>query len=188
MGSYELIITRIDGMGVRSINLEGLKMRISIVLFVFLFSNFSSAIKAENIFDPATNVLTLDSVTVPGDQIYYNVAVRLDQFTVLSVGSSAPIVTGVSGVCGRENFTVDKYNAIRIGMTLNQVTQIIGCEHDPSYTMRLGIIAVGGSTTADLVRYAWIDLTLWKEITVFFDDASGRVTDPLGVSFKHGSL
>lgn len=101
-------------------------MKKILLFFALIVSGFSTVITAADTFDPATNTLTLDSVTVGGIK-YPTVVVRLNQFTVLGVGNSAPVEDGISENCGEENFTVDKFGAIQEGMSIEQVTQIIGC-------------------------------------------------------------
>jgi len=137
-------------------------------------------IVASNTFDPATNTLTMDSVTVTGDRTYSNVVIRIDQFTVLGVGSSAPINGGVSETCGSENFTIDKFNAIQIGMSLDQVNQVIGCEF--SRTVRAVSVAV--------VEYFWehfSDSDGFSYISANFDPSSLTVTGLRGSTFKNAS-
>lgn len=107
------------------------------LFFVLIISGFSTVITAADTFDPATNTLTLDSVTVGGIK-YPNVVVRLNQFTVLGVGNSAPVEDGISETCEAENFTGDKFDAIQAGMSLEQVTQVIGCNEEKREAFSLG--------------------------------------------------
>lgn len=55
-------------------------------LFLLAALSLSAVTAQADTFDPATNTLTMDSVIV-GDQKYFNVVVRIDQLTVLGVGS-----------------------------------------------------------------------------------------------------
>lgn len=146
------------------------------LLFILLACGFSSAVNAAgNTFDPATNTLTMDSVTVTGDRIYSNVVIRIDKFTVLGVGSSTPVDSGggVSETCGAGNFTIDKHNAVQVGMSFDQVTQIIGCKNNLSETVRTG----------GFVAYTWGE-PLTTFILVWFDESSSKVTGSLGDGFK----
>lgn len=146
-----------------------------IIPLILLISGFSSpAFAAGNTFDPATNTLTIDSVTVIGNRVYSNVVIRLDEFTVLGVGSSTPIDTGVSETCDSDNFTNDKFNAIQVGMTTDQVNQVIGCKFSPNFTTELF-----GET-----HYVWMDSKDLTQqfITVVFNGA--KVSDLLGSAFK----
>lgn len=161
--------------------LEGFKMKQLFLLFLLLTSGFSSVTAAAgNTFDPATNTLTMDSVTVTGDRVYSNVVIRIDQFTVLGVGSSTPIDGGggISETCGAGNFTIDKYNAIQVGMSLNQVNQTIGCKFSPEFTNRVEGIAV---------VHKWVHSTNGTPfLMVFFDESSLTVT-PMDGTFKISS-
>ena len=160
--------------------LEGFKMKSLFLLFLLLASGFSSAINAAgNTFDPATNTLTMDSVTVTGDRVYSNVVIRIDKFTVLGVGSSTPVDDGggISETCGAENFTIAKHNAIQVGMSLDQVNQIIGCESDPGYTVR----------GAGFEKHVWLPSPPLKSILVYFDQSNLKVTGSLLDSFKVSS-
>ena len=50
-------------------------------LFLLAALSLSAVTAQADTFDPTTNTLTMDSVIV-GDQKYFNVVVRIDQFTV----------------------------------------------------------------------------------------------------------
>jgi hypothetical protein len=148
------------------------------MLFLLLVCGFSSAIKAEDTFDPETSILTLDSVTIPGDRIYKNVVVHINQFTILGVGGSIPNPDDISETCTCENFSMDKFNTIQPGMTLDQVTQVIGCKFNPKDTMYIG----------GLTRYQWADYPRYQwNINVFFFGSSGRVIDG-SEAYKSGRL
>lgn len=124
---------------------------------------------AADVFNPATNVLTLDSVVV-GGTVYSNVAVKINSFEIQSVGSSAPY-TPVSATCSASNFTAAKYDAITLGMTLEQVFQVIGCKNTPSLTTVFGTNIVG-------LGWAWTDPVSFqmRAINVWFDATGSIVT------------
>ncbi|MCH9640065.1 MAG: hypothetical protein K0U40_11310 [Betaproteobacteria bacterium] len=146
---------------------------LSLSLF-FLIISLYSVIAATNTFDPATNTLTINSVTVTGDRVYSNVTIRIDAFTVLGVGSSAPITEGVSETCSAGNFSVDIFNAIQTGMTVEQVTQIIGCRSEISLR------------SEDFLRHSWAftnELRDTFSISVIFDPSTLTVHETVG-SFK----
>ena len=127
-------------------------MKSLFLLFILFACGFSSATAVADTFDPKTNILTMGSITV-GNQKYLNVAVKLDQFTVLDAGSSAPLVSGVSETCGEENFTIDKYNVIQVGMSLQQVSQILGCQFDDRYGLEPVVFS---KTELPIVNYVWV--------------------------------
>ena len=81
-------------------------MKKSVVLFICFIGAFSSVSHAGSTFDASTNVLTIDSVTVPGDGTYYDIVVRLNNFDVLSVGNYESATASVKETCTRENFTL----------------------------------------------------------------------------------
>lgn len=79
--------------------------------------------------------------------------------------------TPVSNTCDSSNFTYAKFNAIAIGMTLNQVKQTIGCTNDSTITTRI----------TNFVGYGWkaripgslLSYFIW----VYFDSTGSIVTD-----------
>ena len=140
------------------------------LFFLLLTCGFLSVPTVADTFNPATNILTLDSVRYK-DQKYSNVVLRIDQFTVLSVGSSVPVN---SDTCGLERFTAANFDAIQVGMSLDQVTQIMGCLPGKKLS------APGG-----IVSYSWSNLDVTQMlIIVSFDESSMKVTGFLGPSFK----
>jgi len=147
--------------------------RLFLSLF-FLISSLTSVIATSSTFDPETNTLTINSVTVTGDQIYSDVVIRLDEFAVLDVGGSTPIDGSVTEACGPENFTVAKFNAILPGMTIEQVTQIIGCRSEVSFR---GVTLLGHD-------WSYVNESLDAfSISVIFEPLSLTVHENLG-SFK----
>lgn len=137
-------------------------MKKILLFFALITSGFPTVITAADTFDPATNTLTLDSVTIGGIK-YPNVVVRLNQFTVLGVGNSAPVEDGISETCEAEDFTEDKFGAIQGGMSIEQVTQIIGCKSiNQAWTDGLKYILWGG-------RY------YYSGITVAFTTSSSTI-------------
>lgn len=138
--------------------------------FFFIISSLYSVTATSNTFDPATNTLTIRSVTVTGDRIYSNVVIRLDQFTVLGVGSSVPNGT-VSETCGAENSTIDRFNAIQPGMSIEQVTQIIGCQS------KVGV------RSDEILTHDWLYVNELREvfsISVIFEPSTLTVHERLG--------
>lgn len=147
---------------------------------VLLISSFFNVVMA-NTFDPATNTLTLDSV-IYEDKQYYNVKIRVDQFTIKLVGTSEPVnpeppitppppVNG--GACGLDRFTAVNFDAIQVGMSSDHVAQIMGCS--PSRTDKLH----------GMVTHVWINLEVTAMfISVTFDESTMRVTGNVGPAFK----
>ncbi|MGZ5009436.1 MAG: hypothetical protein ACXV74_00575 [Methylobacter sp.] len=131
---------------------------------------------ATSTYNPTTNILTIDSVIDNGVQ-YNNVVVNLGaSFSVISVGSSAPVV---SGTCSSSNFSLAVYNAITVGMTLNQVNQAMGCNYDSTKTIN----------STNYVARTWFyqnaSTFALEEIVVYFDPITGNtVIQP--VKFSSG--
>lgn len=138
-----------------------------------LLAGLVPAAQAIDTFNPNNNILTLDSIVVDGIQ-YNNVVVILNGYNVLNIGSSAPYVAPstpsaplLSDVCTADNLTNTRYNAVGIGMTLDQVNQIFGCKYDPLLTYRSSLAIV----------YTWHAGN--RIVNVFFDTL-GRYSKDIG--------
>jgi len=132
-------------------------------LFVVL-GGFIQTAQAIDTYDNNSSVLTLDSVVVNGTQ-YNNVTVLVVDPVVLSIGSQQ---TYIPATCSNNNLTTTNFNAIQVGMTLNQVNTIIGCQNDPSGTYR----------SAACLTYVWHDQN--RSIYVLFDLNGYRVLNVSG--------
>ena len=132
-------------------------------LFVVL-GGFIQTAQAIDTYDYNSSILTLDSVVVNGTQ-YNNVTVLLVDPVVLSIGSQQ---TYIPATCSNNNLTTTNFNAIQVGMTLNQVNTIIGCQNDPSGTYR----------SAACLTYVWHDQN--RSIYVLFDLNGYRVLNVSG--------
>lgn len=115
-----------------------------------------------------------------------NNAVVSKKLTMFMQISLVPLVLALTGcvtplpplggsTCSPANFTIDKYNAIQVGMSLDQVNQIIGCQPDSNI-----------SRQANLALYSWryISGTKVKSIMVFFDQSSLKVSGSMDDFFK----
>jgi hypothetical protein len=130
---------------------------------------------AADTFDTSTNILTVPQVQI-GQTLYNNVQVKLNNITVVSVGSTSPVSSGnVAATCSASNFSTASYNAITVGMTVAQVNQVMGCAYDTSSTER----------TAEFIAYKWDDIPArgLQFIQVFFD-TSGSVVTAYGTQYK----
>lgn len=134
---------------------------------LLLASGFHAGFSCANTFDPVTNILTMGSVTVRGQQ-FDNVVVRIDQFAVLGAGNSYPVEDGILEICQAENLTTDRFGSIQVGMSVDQVMQIIGCEsnnEEPYYS-------TGGEFVIWWSVVEGVPLTptrKFRTISVFFD-------------------
>ena len=82
-------------------------------------------------YDVQQNILTIASVELEG--VRYNFPkVRIISVEVIDAGivSQAPAELHVC-VPGTDPITEQKLNAIQIGMTLDEVNQIMGCQYNP---------------------------------------------------------
>jgi hypothetical protein len=89
-------------------------------------------------FDAATNQLVIPDVKI-GDMVYHDVIVKLSNISVVSVGSVSPAIPATGAVadnCLPENFTKVRYDAIKVGMTADQVNQVLGCKWTPKLTLQ----------------------------------------------------
>lgn len=130
---------------------------------------------ATDTFDATTNQLTIPAVQI-GDTIYTNVVIRLNNFDVLAVGGSTP-ANQVSDTCTPSNITLDRYNAIQTGMTLDQVNQALGCKPFGPPT-RMGNQAI----------YIWRSITpVLTAISVSLDPTALTVMSAFGKPLKSSS-
>lgn len=118
-------------------------------------------------YDPASNRLTIDSVQL-GNTVYTNVVVTVGN--VLSVGGSHAASSPVTATCTPTNFTTAKFNAIALGMTLDQVSQVMGCVNNPAMTQR----------STSYVAYAWTGGVGSNALIMVFFDVNGSAVTPIG--------
>ncbi len=129
----------------------------------------ASSAMAVDTFDPASNKLTLDSVVVNGT-VYNNVVITVNSYALNAVGTSAPY-SAVTAKCTAANFTNANYNAIALGMSFAQVTNIMGCVNSPTYSQHQGGFTIYG--------WSWMNPTTLQTmlISVWFDATGNTVTD-----------
>ena len=133
-------------------------------------------------FDEASRLLILPFVQV-GNLVIPNVVVRLDNFSVLSAAPALPLAPVVSDLCTGPNFTLQRYDAISVGMTLNQVRGLIGCAQSSNFSSN-------GNEAVRRIR--WVEVGSTKDIEVYFDANNLTVLangDPSGrVAFKSKNI
>jgi hypothetical protein len=95
-----------------------MKAAIAIVLIAV-----SAPVRSDS-FDQASNQLTIESVTV-GRRIYSNVVLRLEKYSVVSVGTDQPVP-----VCEKRVLTDTLLDQINPSMNLTAVEDLLGCRHD----------------------------------------------------------
>jgi len=123
-------------------------------------------------YDGSTRYLTLPSVTT-GGTTYSNVVIRLDSFSIISVGGSGG---SVAATCSPGMLTLAKFNAVAAGMTLAQVNQLMGCQYYAPQVVR----------TTLFTEYVWVTTDAAAFIEVTFDPSGSFVQD-IGGGFKFSS-
>ncbi len=139
-------------------------------LALVLAANSAMAIDT---FDPATNKLSLDSVVVNGT-VYSNVVITVNSYAINAVGASAPYVpvtAPVTAACTSANFTNARFNAIALGMSFSQVTAIMGCANNPTFSQHQGVFTIYG--------WSWLNPSTFQTmlISVWFDSTGTIVSD-----------
>ena len=103
----------------------------SIVAIVASFILTGQAYATRTGYDVEQNILTVPSIELEG--VRYNFPkVRIVSVEVIDTGivSQAPADLHVC-FSGIDSITQEKLDAIQIGMTLDEVNQIIGCQYNP---------------------------------------------------------
>src|SRR4051794_31646113 len=95
---------------------------------------FSDAQGQTATYDVNTHILTIPSIQV-GNNVYSNLSYRVDSGAVQSVGPGVPVGI-IATACTDANFTLDKYNAVALGMTVAQVNLLFGCQYSPALIQR----------------------------------------------------
>jgi hypothetical protein len=134
---------------------------------------------AVDTLDASTNILNLNQVQYSNNQ-YNDVVLKLTGFQVQSIGASTPLTppTGpVNETCADENFTPAKFNAISLGMTIDQVNQTIGCKFEPLFNIN--------GTLYSSRQWQYLNPTTFdfKYIAVSFD-ATGSIVNAKSSPFK----
>ncbi len=113
-------------------------------LLTFLLLSLSFIVYAGEVaeYNPETKILTIPTVKVAGGYIY-DVKLQLDDLEGL-VYSKSPSISTINSECSKEKITFDRYKQIANGMTLDQVTNIIGCKAE------LNLVSSGRSL------YKWV--------------------------------
>nr|WP_295775171.1 hypothetical protein [Rhodoferax sp.] len=129
-------------------------------------------------FDANSKKLTLDSVVFNG-VTYNNVVVTLSDYTLNSVGTSAPY-TGASGACTAAHFTTAKFNAISLGMSASQVAAIMGCASSPTFSQHQGNFTITAWAYTSPTTFQTTLISVWFDVTgsTVSDAYSGQAPTP----------
>ncbi len=96
------------------------------------------------------------------------VTIPISRYSFGTAGSNTGTVTNA---CDPSNFTYAKFNAITVGMTLDQVKLTIGCTNDPTITSRISnFVGLGWKAR---VPNSLLSYFIW----VYFDSTGAIVTD-----------
>jgi hypothetical protein len=87
----------------------------------------STSVLATDTFDTNSNQLTVPAIQI-GDTVYNNVVIQLKDFAVLSAGTSTVVAPSQLPACTMTNFNAQAYDTISLGMTVDQVSQVVGCQ------------------------------------------------------------
>lgn len=130
------------------------------------------------------NIIGIPSIELNGVR-YNNVYIRVLQAEVLQVGKSS-VSSGLPKTCeyhgADRGVSLPTLRRIAMGMTLDQVNQLIGCEYNPSREMTSAYCAAGDIACLHdgVERYVWGEFPrLWVEIS----KATGGVTYASGGLF-----
>jgi hypothetical protein len=127
------------------------------------FAVLSLGCLADN-FNPTTNQLFIDAVQV-GDTVYSGVVITPG--TVINLGRQSPTAGANGSNCAGGNFTGSAFSAIQLGMTLDQVSQLLRCNNDAGRTYRL----------SSSVTYVWSAPTPSEAtVQVSFDATGAKVS------------
>ncbi len=112
-------------------------------LVFLLLANISFNVLAEDAeYNADSKILTIPTVKVPNGYIY-DVKLKLNILEGLTY-SKRPSSDSLKTECSKENLTVKIFNQIFNGMTLDQVSHIVGCK------AKLNLVSSGRSL------YKWV--------------------------------
>lgn len=127
-------------------------------------------------YDIQQNILTLPSVELEGVRFNFP-KVRILSFEVVDAGIVSEVPAGFS-VCAGDLLTQAKLDAIQMGMTLDQVNQIVGCLYNPP-TQSLHDNCTGCADYS-YEKFSWGSV-LHNYITVDIDNATHLVVRKSGL-------
>lgn len=163
-------------------------MRLGRLILVAYIATISCIAKSNELvaYDEASRELTVPYVILGGVR-YNNLVVKLDVVTVVSVDSTSK-ASGPEAVpekCTSANISQSRFDAIQIGMTLDDVNSIIGCQYTPFLPQ--GWLNQNAQLN-DFILVRWDDGG-FSSIQVVFDVKGKTVRYPTsGNIFKYGSF
>jgi hypothetical protein len=120
------------------------------------------ALSQTAVYDETSRNLTIPAIRL-GLTTFTNLVLRLDAIGLVSVD---PVPSTISDKCAKTNFHADKYNAIVPGMTLAQVSQLMGCKPNSSKTDRssLGYTTYQWTDDADTTAYIYTNMAIYFDV------------------------
>lgn len=128
-------------------------------------------------YDVQQNILTIPSIELDG--VRYNFPkVRIISVEVIDTGivSQAPAELHIC-VRNVDAITKEKLNAIQVGMTLDEVNQIMGCQYNPPINSIVDNCT--GCADSSFELFTW-GPGLSNMISVHIDNSTHRVVDKNG--------
>jgi len=147
-------------------------------LALTLFAAFVHAEEAT--YDQATHTLRIPTLVV-GNTRYNDLVVKVDNATLVSASSQSKASGpgAVPAICTMSLLTEAKLDKIKLGMSLEQVNQILGCQ----YSIR----QVNGSNPGAPSSYYYIWQAVWKSIAVtYLPNSDAAIPVDGAESFKWG--
>ncbi len=105
------------------------KTRISLISFL-LAGTSVNALAVESEFNPDSKILSIPSVKI-GDGFVYDAKLKLNNagsFDIIGYSETSSSGGDVDKKCTEDKITLEKFEKITDGMTLEQVNSIIGCK------------------------------------------------------------
>jgi hypothetical protein len=118
--AYRNVVVRVDAMSVLGVGGATALSTLLTTTNQGTWTGYNVYPAAQSTYDAALRELTLPQVAL-GQTVYRNVTIRLESFALLSSGMPT------TATCTPEMFTQAAYGQIARGMTVEDVTAIIGC-------------------------------------------------------------
>jgi hypothetical protein len=151
------------------------KTKLFITAALCIFTTFATAGVT---YEEGTRYLSIPTVQI-GDTQYNFLVVKIDAATIVSYGSSSKASgAGVAArQCTKANLTQARFDAIKVGMTLDQVNTTMGCQYAPlQLTWGDRNINAGNPPGYDIWQWQAIDTISY--IQVYFDSEGKKVVVP----------
>ncbi len=116
-------------------------MKKSITLVSLLLASVSvNVFASEPEYTPDSKVLTIPIIKI-GDSFVYDATLKLNEagsFDIIGYSDTATSGGGLDAKCTDGKITLEKFKQIEVGMTLEQVNNIIGCKGELTIVHAIG--------------------------------------------------